>query len=87
MNNLDYVRVGWSLSAIATLLHAFGLLRISLLKGADREMADNLISLTHPGYTTLNAMGVVIVLLEAFVCAWIIAAIFVTVYNALQKKA
>jgi uncharacterized membrane protein (DUF485 family) len=85
MNNLSFKRVGLALSATVVILHVVGMLRIAMLTGAQRQAAEALMAIAHPG-ASVTPLGALVVLVEAFVYAWVIAAVFVTVYNAVQDK-
>lgn len=84
-HKLSLARVGWSVSFISVLLHVVALARINMLTGPPRELVDQLVAIGHPGYA-LTPAGVTTVLLEAFIYAWIVSALFVFVYNWLLKR-
>ena len=85
-HKLNLTRVGWTLSFFAVIMHVVAIIRMATLSGEARAFMEQLAGLGHPGFAMLSVGGVVILLLEAFVYGWIIAAIFVGLYNALMKS-
>ncbi|MBI2552745.1 hypothetical protein HYW17_05605 [Candidatus Uhrbacteria bacterium] len=84
-HKLSITRVGWTLSLFAVIVHIVAIIRMATLTGQSRAFMEQLAGLGHPGFAMLSAGGVVILLVEAFVYGWVIAAVFVSIYNAFMK--
>lgn len=77
---------GWASVVVYELLNIGILVHQAILGNSELGQYHNqFIQILAPGYQTLNAAGVAIVLVEGFIYAWIFAAIFVTVYNRIIK--
>ncbi|MBU0531283.1 MAG: hypothetical protein ABIG32_03500 [Candidatus Uhrbacteria bacterium] len=78
--------VGWAVSIVYVLIEAAALLHQAILGNSELGAYHNqLLQVLNPGYQELNLLGIVIVLVEAFVYAWIGSAVFVAVYNHFNK--
>ena len=87
MTKLSLYPVGWAASAVYVLIEASALLHQAILGNSELGAFHNqFLQILNPGYQELNLIGVVIVLVEAFVYAWIGSAIFVWVYNKSVNK-
>jgi len=84
-HKLSLTRVGWTLSVFSVILHVIAIIRMATLTGEARKFMEQLAGVGHPGFVMLSVGGVVILLVEAFVYGWVIAAIFVSLYNAFMK--
>lgn len=81
-HKLNMILVGWTVSLFAVVMHVIAMIRMATLAGMDRMFMEKLAAIGHPGFAGLTAGSIVILLVEAFVYGWIIAAVFVTLYNA-----
>ncbi|MBU0531637.1 MAG: hypothetical protein ABIG32_02605 [Candidatus Uhrbacteria bacterium] len=68
--------VSWEFLTVLMLLHQWILGSSELGK-----FGDQWLQLLYPGYQTLNAIGILIALIQGFFWPLIFAWIFVTVYN------
>lgn len=84
-HKLSITRVGWTLSLFAVIMHIVAIIRMATLTGEAKAFMEQLAGLGHPGFVMLSIGGVIILLVEAFVYGWVIAAIFVSIYNAFMK--
>lgn len=87
MAKLRLKPVGWAVSAVYVFVEASALLHQAILGSSELGQYHNqLLQVINPGYQELNFVGVVIVLFEAFVYAWIGSVIFVSIYNYFAKQ-
>jgi len=86
MTKLRLIPICWAASAVCVLIEASALLHQAILGNSELGQYHNqFFQILNPGYQELNLIGVVIVLVEAFVYAWIGSAVFVWVYNRFAK--
>lgn len=87
MQKLSLKGFGWASVAVYELLNVGILVHQAVLGSSELGVYHNrFIQVLAPGYQSLNFAGVVIVLVEAFVYAWIFAALFVWVYNRFARQ-
>lgn len=87
MQKLSLKGFGWASVVVYGLLNIGILVHQAVLGSSELGAYHNqFIQILAPGYQSLNFAGVAIVLVEAFVYAWIFAAIFVWVYNHFAQK-
>ena len=87
MHKLSLKGFGWASVVAYELLNIGMLVHQAILGESELGIYHNqFIQILAPGYVTLDFTGVIIVLVEAFVYAWIFAAIFVWVYNSFVKE-
>ena len=85
-HHISYSRVGWAVSIFSVLAHLLSFAYRPLITDPSAgELIETLTRLGHPGYHQPNATGVVLVLVEAFICAWIGSVVFVWLYNHTKK--
>ena len=86
MQKLSLKAFAWASVIVYELLNIGILVHQGILgDSALGQYHNQFIQVLAPGYQELNYIGVVIVLVEAFVYAWLFAAVFVWVYNRSLK--